>query len=93
MADVGPPELAHELAGVGREGLEVAPLGLPEDDVEDERGFSRTGNAGDDGHPAVGDVDVDVTEVVLGRVADGQDAHEGPIIPAGGGSVKPRPES
>ena len=81
VADVRPPQLAHELPGVGRERLEVAPLRLPEDDVENERGFSRTRDPGDDGHPAVRDVDVDVPEVVLGRAADGQDVHGGPIIP------------
>ena len=74
-ADLGPAELAHELAGVGGEGFEIPTLRFAEDDVEDERGLSRPGHAGDDGHPAVRDVDVDVAEVVLGSVADEDRAH------------------
>ena len=81
VSDLGPPELAQELAGVGGERLEVAPLRLAEDDVEDERGFARARNAGDDGHPAVRDVDVDVAEIVLRGVTDGQDVHGGLLSP------------
>ena len=69
-ADVGPPELAHELAGVGRERLQVAAPRLLVDDVEGEGGFARSRNAGDDREPAVGDVDVDGLEVVFGSLAD-----------------------
>jgi len=60
---------------VGRERLQVAAAGFVVDDVEDERGFARAGHAGDDGHPAVGNVDIDVLEVVLGGPADFEVKH------------------
>ena len=70
MGDLGPPELAQETAGVGREGFHIAPLGLPEDDIERQRGFPRARDAGDDREPAARDLDVDPAEVVLGRPPD-----------------------
>jgi hypothetical protein len=53
----------------------IPTLGFAEDDVECERRFSRTGNSRDDGQTPVGDIDVDVPEVVFGRVSDDDGAH------------------
>jgi hypothetical protein len=58
--EVGLFELARELAGVGRHGVEEAALAFGEDDVEGEGGFSGAGEAGDDDEFVVGDFDVDV---------------------------------
>ena len=48
----GRAEAADELARVGGQGLEEAPLPLPEEGVEGERGLARAGDAGDDGQAA-----------------------------------------
>ena len=68
--DVGPRRGLHELAGVGVERFEVAPLPLGEEDVEGQRGLARAGDAGDDGEAVARDVDVDVLQVVLAGVVD-----------------------
>ncbi len=45
----GPRRRLHELAGVGVEGLQVAPLALGEQDVEGQGALAAAGDAGDDG--------------------------------------------
>jgi hypothetical protein len=55
----------EELAGVGGERLDVAPLSLGIDGVEGERRLARPGEAGDDGQAVTGDRYGDVLEVVL----------------------------
>src|SRR5208337_3368251 len=62
----------EELAGVGRKRLDVAPLPLGVDGVEDQRGFARAGDAGNDRQPVVGQVDGDVLEVMDPRSVDPQ---------------------
>ena len=57
--DVGPRGRLHELARVGVQRLEVAPLAFGEEDVESERGLARARDAGDDRELAARDLDVD----------------------------------
>ena len=61
---------AEELAGVGGERLDVAPLALGVDGVEGEGGLPRAGEPGDDGQAVARDLDVDVLEIVLAGTAD-----------------------
>ncbi len=70
--------LSDELAGIGRQGLHVAPLALRVDRVEGEGGFPRAAHPRDDDQPVPGDVQADVPEVVLGSSLDPNDLH-GPI--------------
>ena len=69
--DVGLLHLAQELAGVGRQRLDVAALALGVDRVEGEAGLTRAGEPGDDdrAHRA-GRVDVDALEVVRAGTRD-----------------------
>ena len=60
LVDIGAFHVAQEVAGVGREGLDVATLSLGKDGVEGQAGLARTGEACDDGEAASGDGDVDV---------------------------------
>ncbi len=55
----------EELPGVGGEAFHIAALSLDVDGVEGEAGFSRTGEAGEDGEGVPGEVDGDVFEVVF----------------------------
>ena len=59
----------EELAGVGGERLDVAPLPLGVDRVERERRLPRPRRPGDDDEPVAGDGYADVLEVVLARAA------------------------
>jgi hypothetical protein len=68
--DLGPVHPIEELASVRRERLDVAPLALGEQRVEDERTLARAGNAGDDDQFAGRQVEVDVLEIVLPRAAN-----------------------
>ena len=61
----------EELAGIGRQDFDVAPLALGIDRVEGERRLARAGQAGDHHQAVARDVDVDVLEIVLARAADG----------------------
>ena len=70
--DVGPVEPLEEHARVGGERLDVAPLALGEQGVEGERGFPRSRDARDHGHPVVGNVDRDVLQVVLAGSLDAE---------------------
>ena len=70
--DVGLVHLAEELAGVGRQRLDVAALALGEDRVERERGLARPGQAGEDDQAVPREVEGDVLEVVLAGAADDQ---------------------
>ena len=62
--------ISQELARVGRERLDVAPLALGVDRVEGERGLARAGEAGEHDQLVARDGQVDVLEVVLARAAD-----------------------
>ncbi len=57
--------LLEELAGVGREALDVAALPLGVDGVEGQRRLARAGDAGDDDHVVAWDLDGDVFQIVL----------------------------
>jgi hypothetical protein len=79
VVDVGLFNALEKLAGVGREGFDVAALALGVDGVEGERGLAGAGDAGDDGEGVVGDVDVDGFEVVGAGAADDD------VVVGGGG--------
>ena len=68
--DVGLVHLPQELAGVGRERLDVAALALGVDGVEGERRLARAGEPGDDDEPVARQPQGDVLEVVLARARD-----------------------
>ena len=68
--DVGLVHLAEELAGVGAQRLDVAPLALGVDRVEGQAGLARAGQAGEHDEPLAGQLDVDVLEVVLPGAPD-----------------------
>ena len=61
---VGLVERLEELAGVGREGLDVAPLALGVERVEGQRALARAADAGQDDQPVQRQVEVDPLEVV-----------------------------
>src|SRR5260221_2177652 len=67
--DLGLVHAVEELARVRAEGLDVAPLPLGVERVENERGFSRPRHAGDDDELARGDLEREVLEVVLAAAA------------------------
>ena len=64
----------QELAGIGRQALDIAALALGIDGVEGERGFAGAGQAGEHDQLVARDGDVDVLEIVLARAADGDHA-------------------
>jgi hypothetical protein len=68
--DVGLLHAPEELARVGREGLEKAPLPLAEERVERERRLAGPGDPRDRHEGVARDVDVDRAQVVLARLAD-----------------------
>ena len=68
--DVGLVHLPEELAGVGRQRLDVAPLALGVDRVEGQARLARSREAGEHDQLVAGQFDVDVLEVVLPRATD-----------------------
>ena len=70
VVDVGLVHPAEELAGVGRQRLDVAALALGVDGVEGEGALARAGDAGDHDELVAGDRDVYVLEVVLAGTPD-----------------------
>ncbi len=68
--DVGLVHLAEELAGIGRQRLDVAALALGEDRVEGQAGLARAGQPGEHDQRVAGKVERDVLEVVLPRSPD-----------------------
>jgi hypothetical protein len=74
--DVVDVRLLHhveELAGVGRERLDIAALAFGIDGVEGERALARAGQAGQHDKLLAWQVEGDVLEVVLARAADGDE--------------------
>ena len=63
-------ELAEELAGVAAQRLDVAALALGVDGVEGERALARAAGPGEHHQLALGHIQVDVLEVVLGGATD-----------------------
>jgi hypothetical protein len=70
--DVGFVHLPEELAGVGREGFDVTALALGVDGVEGQRRLARTREAGEDDQLVPGQVDGDITQIVLTCPANNQ---------------------
>jgi hypothetical protein len=67
--DLRTRELVEELARVGREALDIAPLSFGVDRVEGEAGLTRAGGSSDDDEAVARNVEVDVLEVVGARAA------------------------
>jgi hypothetical protein len=67
----------EELAGIGRQRLDVAALALGIDRVEGERGLARAGQAGQHDEAVARQVDVDVLEIVLAGAANGDELARG----------------
>ena len=63
--DVGLVHLTEELAGVGGQRLDVAPLAFREDGVEGQRGLAGARQSGEDHHGIARQTDVHVAEVVF----------------------------
>src|SRR5205823_1318833 len=70
VVHVGLVHLAEELAGVGAQALDVAPLTFRVEGVEGERGLAGPGETGDHHELIAGYLQVDVLEVVLTRALD-----------------------
>lgn len=66
--------LLGELAGVRAHHVHEALLPLRENDVKGESTLTAAGKAGDHGHPAAGNIDIDILELVMARTAQGDDA-------------------
>jgi hypothetical protein len=62
--------LADELAGIGGQRFHIPPLPLGEDGVEGQARFARTGYPGHHDQPFLGQIHVDVPQVVLSRPPD-----------------------
>ncbi len=67
-------DLVDQPAGIGRQGFQVTPLRLGVERAEGQRGFPRTGNAGEHHQRIAWNVDIHVLEVVF---ACAPDPHEG----------------
>ena len=74
----------EELARVGREGFDVAPLAFGINGIEGERRFSGTAGAGDDMEESAREIEVDAAEIVLAGAADAES------LRAGGGTLAVR---
>nr|WP_276602683.1 hypothetical protein [Nannocystis pusilla] len=70
VLDLRPLELAQELARVGRQALDVAPLPLGVEGVEGEARLARAAHAGEDDELALGDEQLVDLQVVLVRALD-----------------------
>ena len=68
--DVGLVHLSEELPGIGRQGLDVAPLSLGVDRVEGETGLARPRDAGEHDQLVARQFDVDVLQVVFAGTSD-----------------------
>ena len=77
--DVGLLHHRQELARVGGERFDVAPLPLGVDGVERERRLARAREPRDHHQPVAGDVDVDALQVVRPGPADANEVHLGVV--------------
>ena len=68
--DVGLLHQLKELAGIGRQALDIAPLPLGVDRVEGEGGFSRAGQPGQNDERVARNLHVDVLEIVFPGAAN-----------------------
>jgi hypothetical protein len=89
--DVGLLHQAEELAGIGRQRLDIAALALGVDGVEGERGLARPGQAREHDQGVAGQVQVDVLEVVLACAPDDEAVGDAqvPFLGSGGSSAGP----
>ena len=67
IIDLGPGQCRHEPLHERAVGLVDQPLRLRGDRAEHQRALARSGDAGEDGQPAFGDLDADVLQVVHAR--------------------------
>ncbi len=79
--DVRLVHLAEELPGVRRQRLDVAALPLGEDRVEGQARLARPGQPGEHDQGVPGQVEADVTQVVLACATDDQTVGHGPCTP------------
>src|SRR5258706_4457850 len=86
--DVGPRGGLDELAGIGIQRLEIAPLPFVEEDIEGERRLARARDTGDHREAPARDLDVDVLQVLLPRVLDADRVAE---VASRGLLYRPRP--
>jgi hypothetical protein len=70
--DIGSSDLVEEHPGIGGEGFHVSPLAFGKDGVESQRGFSGSGQTGDDGDEVVRNGKRDILEVVLPGALDNE---------------------
>ena len=88
--DIGPGHLLDELPGVGIERVEKPALAFRKKNVESERAFAGTADAGDDDKLVAWDADGKVAEVVFARALDGDPARVGRLVaPRGHSSHTP----
>ena len=80
--DVGLVHLAEELAGVGRQRLDVAALALGVDRVERERRLARARQAGEDDELVARQLERDVLQVVLAGAPDDERVGHPTSVPA-----------
>ncbi len=73
MVDVGLLHHVEELAGIGRQRLDIAPLALGIDGVEGEDRLAGAGQPGDHHQLLARQIERDILEVVLPRAADGDE--------------------
>ena len=62
--DVGTFELMQKLSGVDRQAFDILPLSLGAERVESQRTLAGTAGAGDHHHPAAGNVDIQVLQIM-----------------------------
>ena len=71
MVDIRLLHQFQELAGIGRQALDIAALALGIDGVEGERRLARARQAGQHRQGVARNLDIDILEIVLARAADG----------------------
>ena len=71
MLDIGLLHHLEELAGIGAQALDIAPLALGVDRIEGQARLARARQAGDDNQLLARQGDVKPLEVMLPRAADG----------------------
>ena len=89
MLDIGLLHHLEELARIGGQALDIAPLPFGIDRIEGKRAFARAREAGDDDQRIPRQVDIDALEVMLARTAHGDfgKCHRA-RVPVSFGSVK-----
>jgi len=73
--DLGPRQLVEELARLGGERFDVAPLSFGVERVEGERRLAGAGDARDDDQSMLGKIEIDVLEIVGTRAANTDEGH------------------